>query len=54
VEEKNILVIGGGPEGIHTALEKAETGMQVTIVEKFPTLGAQISTRFAVTRTFRC
>ena len=39
--EKNILVVGGGPEGIRAALEKAEAGMQVTIVEKFPTLGGE-------------
>ena len=40
MEEKNILVVGGGSEGIQAALEKAEAGMQVTLVEKFPTLGA--------------
>ena len=39
--EKNVLVVGGGPEGVRTALEKAEQGMQVTILEKFPTLGAE-------------
>lgn len=39
--EKTILVVGGGPEGVRTALEKAEQGMQVTILEKFPTLGAE-------------
>lgn len=38
---KNVLVVGGGPDGIRAALEKAEQGMQVTLVEKFPTLGAQ-------------
>ncbi len=38
---KNVLVVGGGPEGVRTALEKAEEGMQVTILEKFPTLGAE-------------
>lgn len=39
--EKTILVVGGGPEGVRTALKKAEQGMQVTILEKFPTLGAE-------------
>jgi len=41
VAEKNVLVVGGGPEGIRAALEKAETGVQVTILEKFPTLGGE-------------
>jgi len=41
VGNKNVLVVGGGPDGIRAALEKAEQGMQVTLVEKFPTLGAQ-------------
>ena len=39
--EKNVLIVGGGPEGIRAALEKAETGVQVTILEKFPTLGGE-------------
>lgn len=33
--------MGGGPEGVRTALEQAENGMQATIIEKFPTLGAE-------------
>jgi heterodisulfide reductase subunit A len=41
VKDKNVLVVGGGPEGIRAALEKAETGVQVTILEKFPTLGGE-------------
>jgi heterodisulfide reductase subunit A len=38
---KKILVIGGGPEGVRHALEKAEAGFKVTVLEKFPTLGAE-------------
>lgn len=41
MKEKNVLIVGGGPEGVRTALEQAEKGMQATIIEKFPTLGAQ-------------
>ncbi len=41
MDKKNVLVIGGGIEGIRAALEKAEAGMLVTILEKFPTLGAE-------------
>ncbi len=41
MENKQVLIVGGGPEGIQAALESAEAGMQVTLVEKFPTLGAQ-------------
>jgi NADPH-dependent glutamate synthase beta subunit-like oxidoreductase/NAD-dependent dihydropyrimidine dehydrogenase PreA subunit len=41
VEDKKVLIVGGGPEGVHTALEKANEGAKVTIVEKFPTLGAE-------------
>ena len=41
MKEKNVLIVGGGPESIQVALEQAEKGMQATIVEKFPTLGAE-------------
>jgi len=41
VKEKNVLIVGGGPESVRVALEQAEKGMQATIIEKFPTLGAQ-------------
>ena len=41
MEDKKVLIVGGGPEGVHAALEKAEEGSKVTILEKFPTLGAQ-------------
>jgi NADPH-dependent glutamate synthase beta subunit-like oxidoreductase/NAD-dependent dihydropyrimidine dehydrogenase PreA subunit len=41
VSDKTVLIIGGGLDGVRTALEHADTGAQVTIVEKFPTLGAE-------------
>jgi len=41
VENKSVLVVGGGPEGIRAALEKADQGVQVTLLEKFPTLGGE-------------
>ncbi len=41
MENKRVLIIGGGLEGVRTAIEKAEAGAQVTLVEKFPTLGAE-------------
>ena len=42
MEDKKVLIVGGGIEGVSAALEKAEEGAKVTIVEKFPTLGAEI------------
>ena len=41
MKEKNVLIVGGGPESVQAALEQAEKGRQATIIEKFPTLGAQ-------------
>jgi heterodisulfide reductase subunit A-like polyferredoxin len=41
VADEKVLVIGGGLDGVSTALAKAEAGSHVTIVEKFPTLGAE-------------
>ena len=41
MEGKNVLVVGGGPAGVRAALEEAATGGQVTLVERFPTLGAE-------------
>lgn len=38
---KNVLIVGGGLTGLKAALEKAETGAHVSILEKFPTLGAE-------------
>ena len=41
MKEKNVLIVGGGPESVQAALEQAEKGMQATIIEKFPTIGAE-------------
>jgi heterodisulfide reductase subunit A-like polyferredoxin len=35
------LVVGGGIAGIHAALDIADAGFEVTLVEKSPTLGGQ-------------
>jgi len=41
VSDRKVLVVGGGVEGVRAALGKAEEGAHVTVVEKFPTLGAE-------------
>jgi len=41
VSDNHVLVIGGGVEGVQAALGKAAGGARVTLVEKFPTLGAE-------------
>jgi NADPH-dependent glutamate synthase beta subunit-like oxidoreductase len=41
VENKKVLIVGGGLQGIQAALEQAEAGAEVTLVEKFPSLGAE-------------
>jgi NADPH-dependent glutamate synthase beta subunit-like oxidoreductase/NAD-dependent dihydropyrimidine dehydrogenase PreA subunit len=41
VEDRNVLVVGGGLQGVKAAMEKADAGARVTIVEKFPSLGAE-------------
>jgi len=41
VSDKSVLIVGGGLEGVKAALDKAEGGSNVTIVEKFPTLGGE-------------
>lgn len=43
VESKPILVVGGGVAGITTALETAETGYDVVLVEKGPSLGGRVA-----------
>ena len=40
---QTILVVGGGISGITTALEAAETGYDVVILEKTPTLGGRVA-----------
>ena len=42
-DNKPILVIGGGISGITTAIEIAETGYPVILVEKNPYLGGQVA-----------
>lgn len=39
---KNVLVIGGGISGINTAIELADKGFHVTLVEKEPTIGGNM------------
>ncbi len=40
---KDILVIGGGIAGIQTALDLAEMGIQVHMVEKLPSIGGRMA-----------
>ena len=40
---RSVLVIGGGISGITAAVEAAETGCQVYLVEKLPYLGGQVA-----------
>jgi len=40
---KNILVVGGGMSGITAALEAAEVGYEVTLIEKNPHLGGRVT-----------
>ncbi len=42
-QETNILVIGGGISGLTTAVEAAEAGYNVAIVEKTPYLGGRVA-----------
>ncbi len=39
----HIMVVGGGISGLTTALEAAEAGFEVTIVEKLPSLGGRVA-----------
>lgn len=40
---KDILVVGGGISGITTAVEAAEVGYEVTLIEKNPYLGGRVA-----------
>jgi NADPH-dependent glutamate synthase beta subunit-like oxidoreductase len=39
VSDKKVIVFGGDPVGVAAALEQAEAGMQVTLIESSPSLG---------------
>jgi NADH:ubiquinone oxidoreductase subunit E len=41
--EKGVVVIGGGIAGVQTALDLAEQGIQVYIIEKSPSLGGRMA-----------
>jgi len=41
VSGKRVIILGGDPAGIAAALEQAEAGMQVTLVESAPSLGGE-------------
>ena len=43
IKEKTVLIIGGGISGITAAVEAAETGCMVYLVEKLPYLGGQVA-----------
>ncbi len=42
-EERRILVVGGGISGMTAAIEAAETGAEVVIIEKNPFLGGRVA-----------
>ncbi|MFC2098558.1 FAD-dependent oxidoreductase [Bacteroidota bacterium] len=42
-KEKSVLVVGGGISGITAAVEAAETGCTVYLVEKLPYIGGQVA-----------
>ena len=39
----DLLVVGGGIAGITAAVEAAETGLSVTLVEKNPYIGGKVA-----------
>ncbi|MBN2124984.1 MAG: FAD-dependent oxidoreductase, partial [Deltaproteobacteria bacterium] len=41
VKQKKVLIVGGGIEGVQAALDRAGAGSHVTLIERFPTLGAE-------------
>lgn len=42
-ENRKILVVGGGISGITAAIEAAEAGAEVTIIERNPYLGGRVT-----------
>ncbi len=43
MNERSVLILGGGISGITAAVEAAETGCRVYLVEKLPYLGGQVA-----------
>ncbi len=43
IVSKDILVIGGGIAGIQSALDLAEMGIQVHMVERLPSIGGKMA-----------
>ncbi len=43
MSQKGVLVIGGGIAGIQAALDLAEAGIQVHLVEKRPSIGGRMA-----------
>ena len=37
--ETNVVVLGGGPAGYSAAFRAADLGLEVVLVERYPTLG---------------
>ena len=42
-DKKSILIVGGGMSGLTSAIEAAEVGYEVVIVEKNPYLGGRVA-----------
>ncbi|MDD4953950.1 MAG: NAD(P)/FAD-dependent oxidoreductase [Candidatus Omnitrophica bacterium] len=42
MERKKVIVVGGGPAGMMAAIRAAQSGAQVTLIEKNPTLGSKL------------
>jgi NADPH-dependent 2,4-dienoyl-CoA reductase/sulfur reductase-like enzyme len=42
VEDRELVIVGGGPAGMAAALEARRAGVQVTLIEERPSLGGQI------------
>lgn len=53
-ENKNVLIIGAGVAGIEVALNLAEIGIKVYLVEKEPTIGGKMALMSEVFHTNGC